>query len=115
MKNLIVLLGLVICSLTGYGQNQIKILPTENQIVLGPFAGSRDLAFGVQNILEEILQDKGYDLFPNAETSIKIELLYFDVIKNNIQIAAFGKQIDITQIIARASLYKNGKKKILGT
>lgn len=111
MKNLIVLLGLVICSLTGYGQNQIKILPTENQIVLGPFAGSRDLAFGVQNILEEILQDKGYDLFPNAETSIKIELLYFDVIKNNIQIAAFGKQIDITQIIARASLYKNGKKK----
>jgi len=111
MKKSIVLLGLVMCSFIGYGQNQIKILPTENQIVLGPFAGSRDLAFGVQNILEEILQDKGYDLFPNAETSIKIELLYFDVIKNNIQIAAFGKQIDITQIIARASLYKNGKKK----
>lgn len=111
MKQSIVLLTLIINSVMGYGQNLIQIKPTENQIVLGPFAGNRDLAFGVQNILEEIVQDKGYDLAIKAELSIKIDLLYFDVVKNNIQIAAFGKQVDVTQIIARATLYKNGKKK----
>jgi hypothetical protein len=111
MKNTIVLLGMVICSVIGYGQNLLQIQPTENQIVLGPFAGNRDLAFGVQNILEEIVQDKGYDLATKADLSIKIDLLYFDVVKNNIQIAAFGKQVDITKIVARATLYKNEKKK----
>ena len=92
-------------------QNVIQIGEVENHIKLGPFAGNRDMAFGVQNILEEVIQDKGYDLSPKAETVLKVELLYFDVVKTNVQLAVFGKNTDETQIIAKAYLIKKGKKK----
>ena len=76
---------------------------------MGPFAGNRDLAFGVKNILEEVIQDRDYYLDDNAPKSIKVELLYFDVKKNSMQLAAYGRKADITQIIAGARLIVDGK------
>jgi uncharacterized lipoprotein YajG len=90
---------------------EIHIGKIENKIVLGDLAGNRDLAFGVRNVLEEVVQDAGYDLNPNSISEITIEILFFDVQKNNIQLAVYGKQVDIYIIAARAILYKNGKKK----
>ena len=90
---------------------EINIGKIENKIVLGDLAGNRDLAFGVRNVLEEVVQDAGYDLNPNSISEITIEILFFDVQKNNIQLAVYGKQVDIYIIAARAILYKNGKKK----
>ena len=101
----------LLVSLNTFAQNVIQIGEVENHIKLGPFAGNRDMAFGVQNILEEVIQDKGYDLSPKAETVLKVELLYFDVVKTNVQLAVFGKNTDETQIIAKAYLIKKGKKK----
>ena len=92
-------------------QDVIKIGEVENFIKLGPYAGNRDLAFGVQNILEEVLQDKEYDLSPKSTTEIKVELLYFDVKKTNVQLAVYGKNTEATEIIAKAYLIVNGKKK----
>ena len=92
-------------------QDTIQIGDVNNKIQLGPFAGSRDLAFGVQSILEEVIQDKGYNLSYNAETQIQVDLLFFDVQKTKVQIAIYSKNTDEYQIIARASLIKNGKKK----
>ncbi len=90
---------------------EVNIGKVENKIVLGDFAGNRDLAFGVRNVLEEVVQDAGYDLNPNSISKITIEILFFDVQKNNIQLAVYGKQIDVYMIAAKATLYKNGKKK----
>ena len=90
---------------------EIKIGEVENHVKLGPFAGNRDLAFGVQNILEEVLQDRGYDLSPNSPTVLKVELLYFDVKKTNVQLAVYGKNTEATEIIAKAYLIVDGKKK----
>ncbi len=90
---------------------EVKIGDVTNKIQLGDLAGNRDLAFGVRNVLEEVIQDKGYDLNPNSSFVITIDLLYFDVKKNNVQLAVYSKNTDIYSIIARASLYKNGKKK----
>ena len=90
---------------------EIKIGEITNQIVLGDFAGNRDLAFGVKNVLEEVTQDLGFDLNPNSSLEINVDLLFFDVKKNNVQLAVYSKNTDIYTIIARASLYKNGKKK----
>ena len=87
-----------------YSQETIHIQEVTNNIVMGPFAGNRDLAFGVQNILEEIIQDRDYYLAEDAPKSIKVELLYFDVKKNSMQLAAYGRKTDITQIIAGARL-----------
>lgn len=95
--------------INAYSQETIHIQKVTNNIVMGPFAGNRDLAFGVQNILEEIIQDKDYYLDDNAPKSIKVELLYFDVKKNSMQLAAYGRKTDITQIIAGARLIVDGK------
>ena len=97
-----------------FGQETIQIGEVNNEIKLGPFAGSRDLAFGVQSILEELIQDKGYNLSYNAETQIQVDLLFFDIQKTNVQIAVYSKNTDEYQIIARASLLNNGKKKKTG-
>ena len=90
---------------------EIKIGTISNQIVLGDFAGNRDLAFGVRNVLEEVTQDMGFDLNPNSSLEITVDLLFFDVKKNNVQLAVYSKNTDIYTIIARATLLKNGKKK----
>ena len=102
---------LLVLSSTLYAQNAVKVESVENKIEVGPHAGSRDLSFGVKNILEEIIQDKGFDLVPTATTTLHIELLYFDIKKVSMQIAVYGKNSDITEIIAKGTLYENGKKK----
>ena len=90
---------------------EVKIGTVENKIILGDLAGNRDLSFGVKNVLEEVVQDAGYDLNPNSSLEITVDLLFFDVKKNNVQLAVYSKNTDIYTIIARATLYKNGKKK----
>ena len=90
---------------------EVKIGTVENKIILGQLAGNRDLSFGVQNVLEEVVQDAGYDLNPNSSLEITVDLLFFDVKKSNVQIAVYSKNTDVYTIIARATLIKNGKKK----
>jgi len=110
LKSIVTLLLMLLSSMA-ISQDTIQIGDVNNKIQLGPFAGSRDLAFGVQSILEEVIQDKGYNLSYNAETQIQVDLLFFDVQKTKVQIAIYSKNTDEYQIIARASLIKNGKKK----
>ena len=101
---------LALClSMNLYSQETIKIEEVTNNIVMGPFAGNRNLAFGVKNILEEVIQDKDYYLDENSPKSIKVELLYFDVKKNNMQLAVYGRKVDVTLIAAGARLIVNGK------
>ena len=82
----------------------MKIGNIDNKIILGDLAGNRDLAFGVQNVLEEVVQDAGYDLNPNSSLEITVDILFFDVKKNNVQLAVYSKNTDIYTIIARATL-----------
>ena len=90
---------------------EVKLGTVENKIQLGDLVGNRDLAFGVKNVLEEVVQDYGYDLNPNSNLEITVDILYFDVRKSNVQIAVYQKNTDLYQIIARANLIKDGKKK----
>jgi len=94
---------------------EVQIGTVENKIVIGDLAGNRNFAFGVKNVLEEVVQDAGYDLNPNSTTIINVELLFFDVKKTNVQLAVYQKNTDTYKIIARASLYKDGKKKKIAT
>jgi len=108
-KEKIVLFILTFLCLNIYSQDFISIGKIENNIILGPLAGNRNLTFGVKNILEEVLQDKDYYLSDDAQTSIQIEFLYFDVKKNALQVGVYSKKADVTQIVARASITKDGK------
>ena len=109
MRLLLFLLSLLF-GLCVFGQ-EVKLGDVKNEIIIGDQAGNRDLAFGVKNVLEEVIQDAGYDLNPNSPLEITVDLLFFDVKKNNVQLAVYSKNTDIYTIIARATLYKNGKKK----
>ena len=102
-------LALSLVSLCSFGQETIKIVEVKNNIVMGPQAGNRDLAFGVQNILEEVIQEKGYELDPNSTRVLKVELLYFDVKSTNMQLAVYGNTVDITEIVAAAKITLDGK------
>ena len=94
---------------------EVQIGDVTNKIVIGDLAGNRNFAFGVKNVLEEVVQDAGYDLNPNSTTIITVDLLFFDVKKTNVQLAVYQKNTDTYKIIARASLHKDGKKKKIAT
>ncbi len=109
MKLLLFLLSFLFTNIV-IGQD-IKIGKVENKIEIGDLAGNRDLAFGVTNVLEEVIQDAGYDLNPNSNLEITVDILFFDVKKSNLQIAVYSKKTDTYMLAARATLYKDGKKK----
>ena len=109
MRLLLFLLSFLFTNIV-IGQD-IKIGKVENKIEIGDLAGNRDLAFGVTNVLEEVIQDAGYDLNPNSNHEITVDILFFDVKKSNLQIAVYSKKTDTYMLAAKATLYKDGKKK----
>ena len=90
--------------------NTIFIKGVDNQIVSGPLAGNRSLEFGVSNILDEVLQDRGFDLDPNSKYQIQVNILFFGKQQAGAQLAIYSRNVDITNIIIEGILYKDGKK-----
>jgi len=88
----------------------IKIGEIRNKIMVGDLVGNRSITFGIKNVLEEAVQDQGVYLNPNSKNVLELELLFFDVQKNSTQIAVFGKNVDIYQIVVRG-IYTKGDKK----
>lgn len=64
-------------------QNGTKIAVNSviNNIKVGPLTGNKNLAFGVKNVLQEALQDKGFSLVDrfDADLVLDVEINYFDV------------------------------------
>ncbi len=51
-----------------------------NKVQMGPLTGNKNLAFGVKNVAEEVILDKGHDL--NNDSSafrLDLEIIYFDI------------------------------------
>ena len=89
--------------------NYISIGKVTNDIRVGPFAGNPAMAYGVKNILEELLLDLDYDLVDNSEKKINIRLVFFDIKNIGTNIGVFHKDVSQTQIIAIGEL-QVGKK-----
>jgi hypothetical protein len=85
-----------------------------NNIKMGPFVENKNLAFGVKNITEEIINehDKFYlvDNKLNSEYKIKIELIFFDIVKVNSGVSVFHQDKTTTVIRMKGTLYKGDKK-----
>jgi uncharacterized lipoprotein YajG len=88
----------------------ITIGSIKNNIQIGPLAGNRDLAFGIKNILDEVIQEKGYDLIPNSDRVLSIEILYFDVKTTSMQLALYNNTEEVTEIVTQAKLYNKDKE-----
>jgi len=93
---------------------KVFIQSIENKIEIGTLAKNRNLVFGFKNILLENLQELNYDVTDsanNADYSIKVELLYFDVLETNSGFSVFHKSDNETVLRVKGYLYnKDGKK-----
>jgi hypothetical protein len=117
MKKLFVLMLVIVLFASFTTQDPPKkvfIQSIENKIKVGTLAKNRNLVFGVKNILLENLQELNYDVTDsasNADYSIKVELLYFDVLETNSGFSVFHKSDNETVLRVKGYLYnKDGKK-----
>jgi len=103
------LIGLL--PLNTYGQDVISIGEITNEIRVGPFAQNPNMAYGVRNILEELLLDLDYDLTDNSEKKINVRLVFFDITNIGKSIGVYHNKVSQTQIIAIGELKIGNKVK----
>ena len=92
-------------------QNLINVGKVTNEIRMGKFAGNQNLAFGVRNILEELLLDLDYDLSDQASTQVNVRLVFFDIKNIGKSIGIYHNKVSATEIIAIGELVVDGKVK----
>lgn len=81
-----------------------------NNVKIGKLAGNRNLEFGVKNVLEEYLQDKGYDLTPSAPNKLQVQIVYLDVLTTKKNVSVFHKNEEEVVIRLKGVLMKDGSK-----
>lgn len=91
-------------------EDHIWVESVTNQVKIGKLAGNRNLEFGVKNILEEYLQEAGYDLTQNAQYKLKVNIVYLDVLTTKTNISVFHKGEEEVVVRLQGILYKEGKK-----
>jgi hypothetical protein len=114
--NAIILLLFMISSCEVYSQEPKKVFikSIENKIEMGPLSKNRNLVFGFKNILLENLQELGYDVtdsINDSDYSLKVEIVYFNIMENNVGFSVFHKSENETILKIKGFLYnKEGKK-----
>lgn len=91
-------------------EDHIWVESVTNQVKIGKLAGNRKLEFGVKNILEEALQEKGKELSQDAAQRLKVDIIYLDVLTTKRNISVFHSNEEEVVIRLRGILYKDGKK-----
>lgn len=102
------LLGALLFVLSANSQD--VSISVQNSIKLGDLAGNRKIEFGVANIIEEIVQEKGYSLNPSSKTIIFAELIYMDVVKTKSNLSVFHKDNTDVVIRIKGCIAKDGSK-----
>ena len=69
--------------------DHIWVESVTNEVKIGKLAGNRNLAFGVKNILEEFLQEKGYDLSASSPYKLQVQIVYLDVLTTKKNVSVF--------------------------
>ena len=91
-------------------EEHIWVESVTNDVKIGKLAGNRKLEFGVKNILEEYLQEKGYDLAPSSLYKLKVSIIYLDVLTTKSNLSVFHKGEEEVVIRLKGVLMKEGSK-----
>lgn len=91
-------------------EEHIWVESVTNNVKIGSLAGNRNLEFGVKNVLEEYLQEKGYDLSPSSTQKLQVQIVFLDVLTTKKNISVFHSNEEEVVIRLRGLLYKDGKK-----
>jgi general stress protein CsbA len=101
-------------SVTAQTGPTIFVEPVINNIRVGALVGNKNLAFGVKNIVQEIINEQDslvlIGVKEKAEYTIQVELIFFDIVNTNSGIAVFHQDKSTTVIRMKGVLYKGGKK-----
>ena len=89
---------------------EIWIESVTNKIQIGNLAGNRNLEFGVRNIIEEFLQEKDFELNPETNQKVVVEIVYLDVLKTKSNLSVFHKDKESVVIRLKGILKVDGKK-----
>jgi hypothetical protein len=91
-------------------EEHIYVQNVTNLVPAGKLAGNRNLEFGVKNVLEEYLQDKGYDITPDAQFYLDVDILYLDQVTTKKGVSVLGKTDNSVVIRLKGTLFKEGLK-----
>ena len=74
-------------------QSKVSVNTVRNSVKMGPMTGNLNLTFGVKNIIQEVLQDKGYSLVNKEEADlfVDVEIVYMDQQKTATNVSIFHK------------------------
>jgi hypothetical protein len=92
MKTLLTSICILLYSFAIAQPTSIYVGSVTNKVKIGPMTGNKNLAFGVRNIAEEAILDKGHDL-NNDSTAVKLdlEIIYFDIQQTATGVSVFHK------------------------
>ena len=80
MKTIFSIILFLLCGLIQAQPTSVYVGKVTNKVQIGPLTGNKNLAFGVKNIAEEVIQDKGHDLNEDSSSfRLDIEIIYFDI------------------------------------
>lgn len=85
-----------------------------NNIQMGSLSGNKNLAFGVKNMVQEIINEQDSFILVGSKDmsdySIRIELIFFDIVNTNSGFSIFHEDKSTTVIRMKGILYKGNKK-----
>lgn len=109
------LLLLLLCPLFVLCQEEkskVSVNTVKNSVRMGPMTGNLNLTMGVKNIIQEVLQDKGYSLVnkEDADLFVDVEIVYMDQQKTATNVSIFHKDENAVVIRMLGKLIdKSGK------
>jgi len=92
--------------------SKVSVNTVKNSVRMGPMTGNANLTMGVKNIIQEILQDKGYSLVNKEEADlfVEVEIVYMDQQKTATNVSIFHKDENTVVIRMLGKLInKSGK------
>ena len=111
MKTIFTIILISVCSLLYAQPTSVYVGTVNNKVKIGPLTGNKNLAFGIKNIAEEVILDKGYDLNNDSSSfRLDLEIIYFDIQQTATGVSVFHKTENETIIRIKGILYTNEKK-----
>ena len=92
--------------------SKVSVNTVKNSVRMGPMTGNANLTMGVKNIIQEVLQDKGYSLVNKEEADlfVEVEIVYMDQQKTATNVSIFHKDENTVVIRMLGKLInKSGK------
>ena len=116
MRVLFLIMVAILLGTSIQAQNKASIGTVVNNIKAGPLTGNKNLAFGVKNVIQEALQDKGFSLVDrfDADYVIDIEISFFDIEQTKQGVSVFHQDKNEVVIRMRGTL-SDGFGKVLKT